>query len=374
MWLYDPAASTGLPVSSWSPLAASTTWLGARRMADGLCVAGRAAPGHGARPTPTSGTPQRPSSWRRSCSPRPGRGGGWPMSCGGSTTQEVEEVAALLEALARTGRSPGGAGHLAARRPAAQLGLHHRRDGARRLRRPDARGRRRRRDRTEIDPDRLLDGGHHTLYLCAPAHEQQRLRPLFAALVDQCSRPSTTGGQPSAARSIRRCWSCSTRRPTSPRSPSSTSWPATAAGQGIQLVTVWQDLAQISARYGERAATVVNNHRAKVVLSGISDPATLDHLSHLVGEEDVLQRLDDDGRPRAGFDHAIDQPPPAGAGRQPAAYPARSRRARLRPPSAGAPGAAPLVRRPPPDPPGPSGRGERSGRHGRAPRPRLSRR
>jgi type IV secretory pathway TraG/TraD family ATPase VirD4 len=64
---------------------------------------------------------------------------------------------------------------------------------------------------------------------------------------------------------------------------------AIAAGHGIQLVTVWQDMAQISTRYGERAATVVNNHRAKVVLSGISDPATLDHLSHLVGEEEVVQ-------------------------------------------------------------------------------------
>jgi type IV secretion system protein VirD4 len=63
---------------------------------------------------------------------------------------------------------------------------------------------------------------------------------------------------------------------------------ATAAGHGVQLVTVWQDMAQISTRYGERAATVVNNHRAKVVLSGISDPATLDHLSRLVGEEEVV--------------------------------------------------------------------------------------
>ncbi|MBO0893641.1 MAG: TraM recognition domain-containing protein, partial [Acidimicrobiales bacterium] len=64
---------------------------------------------------------------------------------------------------------------------------------------------------------------------------------------------------------------------------------ATAAGHGVQLVTVWQDLAQISARYGQRAATVVNNHRAKVVLSGISDPATLEHMSALIGEEEVAQ-------------------------------------------------------------------------------------
>ena len=63
---------------------------------------------------------------------------------------------------------------------------------------------------------------------------------------------------------------------------------STAAGHGIQLVSVWQDLAQITARYGPRAPTVVNNHRAKVFLSGIADPATLDHASRLIGDEELL--------------------------------------------------------------------------------------
>ena len=36
-----------------------------------------------------------------------------------------------------------------------------------------------------IDPDRLLDGGNHTLYICGPLHEQARLRPLFTALIEQ---------------------------------------------------------------------------------------------------------------------------------------------------------------------------------------------
>src|SRR5208282_2341611 len=62
---------------------------------------------------------------------------------------------------------------------------------------------------------------------------------------------------------------------------------ATAAGHGIQLVTVWHDLAQISARFGPRATTVVNNHRAKLFLSGISDPSTLDYASHLIGDEEL---------------------------------------------------------------------------------------
>jgi type IV secretion system protein VirD4 len=62
---------------------------------------------------------------------------------------------------------------------------------------------------------------------------------------------------------------------------------ATAAGHGVQLVTVWHDLAQITARYGARATTVVNNHRAKLFLSGISDPQTLDYASRLIGDEEV---------------------------------------------------------------------------------------
>ena len=63
---------------------------------------------------------------------------------------------------------------------------------------------------------------------------------------------------------------------------------ATCSGHGVQLVTVWQDLAQVQARYGERAATVVNNHRAKLFLSGTADPRTLDQASHLAGDEELL--------------------------------------------------------------------------------------
>jgi len=63
---------------------------------------------------------------------------------------------------------------------------------------------------------------------------------------------------------------------------------STAAGHGVQLVTVWHDLAQITARFGARAATVVNNHRAKVFLSGISDPSTLEYASQLIGDEELL--------------------------------------------------------------------------------------
>ena len=48
---------------------------------------------------------------------------------------------------------------------------------------------------------------------------------------------------------------------------------ATAAGHGVQLVTIWQDLAQVESRYGGRWATVVNNHRAKLVCWGSLIPS-----------------------------------------------------------------------------------------------------
>src|SRR5204862_6165347 len=38
---------------------------------------------------------------------------------------------------------------------------------------------------SELRAERLLDGGRNTAYLCAPAHEQRRLQPLFATLVQE---------------------------------------------------------------------------------------------------------------------------------------------------------------------------------------------
>jgi type IV secretory pathway TraG/TraD family ATPase VirD4 len=65
---------------------------------------------------------------------------------------------------------------------------------------------------------------------------------------------------------------------------------STGPGQGIQLLSVFQDIAQIDARYGRRAGTVVNNHGAKILGSGISDPATLTWASRVIGAGEFEQR------------------------------------------------------------------------------------
>ncbi len=135
----------------------------------------------------------------------------------------------------------------------------------------------------------LLNGGKNTLYICAPSHEQERLQSIFTAIVSQMK---------SAAYEL----AGKQNRPIDPPllicideaaniAPLSDldAIASTAAGIGIQLVTIFQDMAQIESRYKDRARTVVNNHRAKVVLSGISDSGTLEYVSKICGEEEVEQ-------------------------------------------------------------------------------------
>ncbi|MEA2453501.1 MAG: type secretion system protein VirD4 [Actinomycetota bacterium] len=140
----------------------------------------------------------------------------------------------------------------------------------------------------EITPSALLSGGRNTLYVVAPSHEQKRLRPLFETLIHSIishafERASSEGGslkEPllvvlDEAANIAPLRDLDTLA-------------STASSHGIQLVSVFQDMAQITTRYQERAQTVVNNHRAKIVLSGISDTQTLEYASRLLGDEEVM--------------------------------------------------------------------------------------
>jgi type IV secretion system protein VirD4 len=143
---------------------------------------------------------------------------------------------------------------------------------------------------SDISADRLLDGGHHTIYICAPAHEQRRLRPLFSALIQEivagAYERANRSGKPLDPPLLLVLDECANIAPLRDL-PTLAS---TGAGQGIQLVSVFQDMAQINAVYGrDHAPTIVSNHRAKVVLSGIGDPRTLDYVAALLGDEEVRQ-------------------------------------------------------------------------------------
>ena len=62
---------------------------------------------------------------------------------------------------------------------------------------------------------------------------------------------------------------------------------STAPSHNIQLVSIFHDLAQARARYGRQAETVVNSHRARMLLPGVADLDTLRYFSGLLGEEEA---------------------------------------------------------------------------------------
>lgn len=142
---------------------------------------------------------------------------------------------------------------------------------------------------TDIPPGDILDG-RGTLYLCGPTHEQHRVQGLFAALVSivvaEAVRRATRQGGPLDPPLLLVLDEAANIAPV----PDLDSLASTAAGLGIQLVTVCQDLAQLAHRYdAERARTIANNHRAKLLLSGVSDLGTLDLISGLAGEHAVVE-------------------------------------------------------------------------------------
>jgi len=150
-----------------------------------------------------------------------------------------------------------------------------------------------------IDPDRLLDGGNHTLYICGPLHEQARLRPLFTALIEQTIARIYDRANRTSSHLAKPLLLVIDEAANIAPLPDLAQIASTARGVGIQLVTVWQDFAQIQARYGTFAQTVINNHRAKVVLAGVSDTPTLDYFSRLIGDEaavDESRSSSPDGR------------------------------------------------------------------------------
>ncbi len=57
---------------------------------------------------------------------------------------------------------------------------------------------------------------------------------------------------------------------------------ATVSGLGVTLVTVVQDFAQLVARWGPRAATIVNNHATRLILAGLADPTVSTYLPEIL--------------------------------------------------------------------------------------------
>jgi type IV secretory pathway TraG/TraD family ATPase VirD4 len=281
VWVYDPTATTGLEAATWSPLDGAREWSGAKKIA----------------------------SWLTSASKSGGKGGlsdgdFWYSAAGkllaphlfaaaanGYTmadvvrwidTQEEFEVRSLLQA---TGVEEAITAAEASwqREDRAKSSIYTTAEVViEAYSEPTILNSAK---TSDIRTSKFFDGGHHTLYVCAPSHEQDRLRPVFSTLLKQFIRAAYDFGKRLDPPLLIVLDEAANIAPLDDLD----SIASTCSGLGIQLLTVWQDLSQINARYGDRANTVVNNHRAKIVLSGISDPTTLDYVSRLVGSEEIRQ-------------------------------------------------------------------------------------
>jgi type IV secretion system protein VirD4 len=279
VWCIDPTGSTGARVSTWSPLTGCDQWREACRASAELCEAAK-----------SDGTTADGEFWYATAAKLLA-----PLfvaaALDGRTmadvvrwvdTQEVGEVAAILEraappevlhaAEATWCRDDRTRSSIYTTAETVLAPFAHPPPG------PPADG--------PFEPGALL-GGAHTLYLCAPAHDQRRLRGYFTALTQavlaHAFATATKSGRPLDPPLLVVLDEAAHIAPL----PELDGLAATCASHGIQIVTVWQDLAQVRGRYGARAPTVLNNHRAKLFLPGIADPDTLEYASRLIGDEEA---------------------------------------------------------------------------------------
>lgn len=126
-----------------------------------------------------------------------------------------------------------------------------------------------------------------TLYLVSPEYEQAELRPVFVAIVQAVYRAAVNlsanllDGAPLSPPLLLMLDEAGNIAPlkTLPKIAS------TGAGQGITLMTIWQDRAQIRQLYGDSERTVIANHTTSVWLPGSQDLDTLKLLSELIGDQ-----------------------------------------------------------------------------------------
>jgi type IV secretory pathway TraG/TraD family ATPase VirD4 len=142
---------------------------------------------------------------------------------------------------------------------------------------------------TRFTAERLLDGLANTAYVSLPAHEQRRLGPLTVALVQDVIELAFERSRNRGAPIDPALLVVLDDAASSAALPQLDVYAASAGGYGVQLVTAFRHLSQMRARYDDRAEAVFANHRAKIILSGITDAETLTVLSHLLGDETIRQ-------------------------------------------------------------------------------------
>ncbi|MGO9898446.1 MAG: type IV secretory system conjugative DNA transfer family protein [Solirubrobacteraceae bacterium] len=140
-------------------------------------------------------------------------------------------------------------------------------------------------DGCEISADRLLERSS-TLYLIGDAKASKLLRPIFLALLSEVIDRAYELANEQGGRLALPLLVCLDEAGNVAPLPNLAEIASTAPSHNIQLVSIFHDLAQARSRYRQQAETVVNSHRARMLLPGVADLDTLRYFAGLIGEEE----------------------------------------------------------------------------------------
>jgi type IV secretion system protein VirD4 len=152
--------------------------------------------------------------------------------------------------------------------------------------------------------EQFLDGRANTLYICAPPDEQEKYSPVLTGLTSTVIRRIYQVNHGFSSVSLGLHGTTASLNVSSGRitplllvlddagniAPlrELSGLASTAAKAAVQLVTIFNDLSQIQAIYGDHdARSVVNSHAAVLVLPGNHDPATADLVDLMLRNENV---------------------------------------------------------------------------------------
>ncbi len=137
----------------------------------------------------------------------------------------------------------------------------------------------------EITADRLLARAS-TLYLIGDAKASKLLRPIFLALLSEVIDRAYELANEQGGRLALPLLVCLDEAGNVAPLPNLAEIASTAPSHNIQLISIFHDLAQARSRYRQQAETVVNSHRARMLLPGVADLDTLRYFAGLIGEEE----------------------------------------------------------------------------------------
>ncbi len=142
--------------------------------------------------------------------------------------------------------------------------------------------------RSEITADRLL-GCSATLYLIGDAKTSKLLRPIFLALLGEVVDRAYERATLSGGRLEQPLLLCLDEAGNVAPLPNLAEIASTAPSHNIQLLSIFHDLSQARSRFGRQAETVINSHRARMLLPGVADLDTLRYFAGLIGDEEARE-------------------------------------------------------------------------------------